>query len=175
MAVPDGPFDPVRTMASFSSSLRDPSALSIRDFAEGCLSISKILGGMGLCMKLAERDIIDKTGILQLRASAFAADAADPRGTSLQALVADEVSRGVQGRKDSTFVSASRSVLRLMWFLDFVTTLLRGLLEDGEGKSLSQLARGAYDSALAPHHPWLLRQTVSAGLLMLPSKDAFLE
>lgn len=78
--------------------------------------------------------------------------------------------------------------MRLCWFLDFITALLKVLLPGallGEGvdipadtpadgmASLSDAAKFAYDAALAPHHPWLLRKTVSAGLLMLPNKSNF--
>lgn len=99
-----------------------------------------------------------------------------------------QVSRGVERKNDKTYVSGARSLVRLCWFLDFVTTLLRVLLPgallgadvevpdnvpaDGMA-SLSDAGKYAYDQALAPHHPWLLRKTVSAGLLLLPSKPNF--
>ncbi len=86
--------------------------------------------------------------------------------------------RGVAARNDRSYVSAARSLLRLMWLLDFVQDLLRELLTphaDGTPlPSLAGAAGAAYQTALAPHHPWVLRKTVGGALMMLgTSREAF--
>jgi hypothetical protein len=35
-------------------------------------------------------------------------------------------------------------------------------------------ASTAYEEALAPHHPWLLRKTIGAAMYFLPTREAFL-
>lgn len=42
-------------------------------------------------------------------------------------------------------------------------------------EALKDSATAAYESALAPHHPWILRKTISAALSLLPSKEIFLK
>ncbi len=84
------------------------------------------------------------------------------------------MARGVAARFDWSYVSGARSLLRLMWFLDFVYHLLRHLL-DNPAATLRDSATVAYDTALAPHHPWLLRKTIAAALMVLPPKATFLK
>ena len=61
--------------------------------------------------------------------------------------------------------------MRLMWFLDFLATMIGELLADKQ--ELSACAQAAYDVALAPHHPWLIRKTIGAAMYFLPSKANF--
>ncbi len=85
-----------------------------------------------------------------------------------------QISRDVASRNDWTFVSGSRSLLRLLWFLDFVALLLAHILEQ-PGAPLKDAASVAYEAALSPHHPWILRKTIHAALHMLPTKETFLK
>jgi hypothetical protein len=104
-----------------------------------------------------------------------AAPAADERRVrlTLQFLIADELARGVAAVNDAkTFVSGSRTLLRLMWFLDFVVVLV-GHLHNTPAQSLKETVQRTYEVALAPHHPWLLRKTIGAATLLLPHRDTF--
>ena len=71
------------------------------------------------------------------------------------------------------FVSGSRSLLRLMWFLDFIYHLMHNLTSEPD-KELSESAQSAYDVALAPHHPWVLRKTIGGAIYFLPHRAHFL-
>lgn len=84
------------------------------------------------------------------------ADAAyGPVRLSLQWMVLWEMSqRKEKMNSPGTYVSGARSLLRLLWFLDFLHSLIGQLLEDR--KELRECAQVAYDAALAPHHPWIL-------------------
>ena len=42
-------------------------------------------------------------------------------------------------------------------------------------QELRKSAGHAYDVALGPHHPWLLRKTVGAAMLTLPYREKFLK
>lgn len=79
--------------------------------------------------------------------------------------------KGVEKQNAGTYVSGARSLLRLMWFLDFLAVLIRLLLEDA--LELKECAQKAYDEALAPHHPWVLRTTIGAAMYFLPYKAVF--
>lgn len=70
-------------------------------------------------------------------------------------------------------MSGARSALRLMWFLDFVYFMLDALLKDS-AVELKPAASKAYELALAPRHPWALRMTVGAAMMLLPSRNSFL-
>jgi hypothetical protein len=71
------------------------------------------------------------------------------------------------------YVSGARSVLRLMWFLDFLQSLLAQLADPASAKELKDCAQTAYDTALAPHHPWILRKTIGGAIYFLPHKATF--
>lgn len=72
------------------------------------------------------------------------------------------------------YVSGARSVLRLMWFLDFLRSLLAQLADADSAKELRECAQVAYDTALASHHPWILRKTIGGAIYFLPHKATFL-
>lgn len=93
---------------------------------------------------------------------------------TLQQLVSWEVEHGLAAKNDGKtgYVSASRSILRLMWFLDFVHVLI-SRLTSGPDVTLRSCAQDAYATALAPHHGWLLRKTIGAALLATPSRATF--
>lgn len=78
-----------------------------------------------------------------------------------------------KGHKKKTpyhyYVSGTRTLLRLTWFLDFFSTIIKNSF-DLPDKSFSECIRAAYDSALAPHHPWLVRKASAVGISLAPSK-----
>lgn len=144
---------------------------------------------LGSAFAIASADITEKTGILGVRmgemedlakrngsAAPHRGDSAPPAGDkpvrmTLQFLVDHEMRTGMHTSVDEPYVSAARSLLRLMWFLDFLSVLIRLLLEDKV--ELGECAQSAYDEALAKHHPWLLRKTIGAAIYFLPYKATF--
>lgn len=108
-------------------------------------------------------------------AHAAAVNALGPAKPTLQYLVNYEMARKLERTGDSgPYVSGTRSLLRLMWFLDFLHSLISNLVKEGDDKrELSSYAQEAYDVALAKHHPWLLRKTIGGAMHFLPAKAKF--
>ena len=100
----------------------------------------------------------------------------DPAGARLtvQFVVAWEIERKMTDKVGGKYTSASRSILRLLWFCDFLQVLLTHLTS-GESpfKTLKEMASDAYDKALAPHHPYLVRKTIGAAMYFCPTEAAF--
>lgn len=79
--------------------------------------------------------------------------------------------------------SCSRTLLRLMWALNFSDYLLDGLGKTSDPKSvlaesdrtLKWAVARAYDVALAEHHSWAIRRSVKTACTLLPSKEAFMD
>ncbi|XP_008434387.1 ceramide-1-phosphate transfer protein-like [Poecilia reticulata] len=75
--------------------------------------------------------------------------------------------------------SGCRTLLRLHRSLLWLKLMLEGLSEgpDAEGrfKTPGELSRDAYKVALAPHHPWMLRQAAEIVFLALPDREYFLQ
>ena len=89
-------------------------------------------------------------------------------------LHAVQIRRGVatQDLGDDAFRAGMRMTQRLMWFLDFVSTLLAKMAAEPD-LSMKQCISKAYEVALAPYHGWVLRNTIYAALLMSPTRDQF--
>lgn len=62
--------------------------------------------------------------------------------------------------KGKFYCCSSRTILRLMWFIDFVEDMLKGLVERTEDE-LSTICRESYEKCLGPHHTWIVRTTFS--------------
>ncbi|XP_036967126.1 ceramide-1-phosphate transfer protein isoform X2 [Acanthopagrus latus] len=75
--------------------------------------------------------------------------------------------------------SGCRTLLRLHRSLLWLKLMLEGLAEgpdaDGRYKTPGELSRDAYKVALAPHHPWLLRQAAEFVFHALPDRRFFLQ
>ena len=61
------------------------------------------------------------------------------------------------------YESTSRTLFRGCWFMDFLHNVFHGFVNERDIK-MSKLAQKAYDVALAPHHPYLLKK--AAGIAM---------
>lgn len=64
------------------------------------------------------------------------------------------------------YESTARTVLRLMWFLDYVAVLLEKLIIK-PNDSLGSICAEAYSIALAPHHPFAVRFAARTGMLVV--------
>ncbi|XP_076580957.1 ceramide-1-phosphate transfer protein-like isoform X1 [Chaetodon auriga] len=75
--------------------------------------------------------------------------------------------------------SGCRTLLRLHRSLLWLKLMLEGLAKgpdaEGQYKTPGELSRDAYKVALAPHHPWMLRQAAEFVFLALPDREYFLE
>ena len=61
-----------------------------------------------------------------------------------------------------------------MWMLDYLHILLEDLLKN-PSKKMKEASKAAYDAALGPHHPWLIRKTASVAVAAVPTKEEFLQ
>ncbi|XP_041842197.1 ceramide-1-phosphate transfer protein [Melanotaenia boesemani] len=97
---------------------------------------------------------------------------------SVQSMVEAELKAGVVNFLHRTD-SGCRTLLRLHRSLLWLKLMLEGLSEgpdaDGRYKTPGELSRDAYQVALAPHHPWFLRQAAEFVFLALPDRKYFLQ
>jgi len=92
--------------------------------------------------------------------------------SSLQTQIEYEIASGLTKRCDKTFTSTARTVLRLMWYLDFESLLIEGLLNNPYA-SMREICSDAYKHSLAPHHHWPVRQIAKLGMFTLHNRDEF--
>uniref|UniRef100_A0A665U3I6 Si:ch73-269m23.5 n=1 Tax=Echeneis naucrates TaxID=173247 RepID=A0A665U3I6_ECHNA len=97
---------------------------------------------------------------------------------SVRSMVEAELKEGVVSFSWRT-ESGCRTLLRLHRSLLWLKLMLEGLSEgpdsDGHLRTPGELSRDAYRVALAPHHPWVLRQAAEMLFLALPDRQHFLQ
>jgi hypothetical protein len=77
-----------------------------------------------------------------------------------------------QGHKKKTqyhtYISGTRTLLRLNWFLHFISQILKNMLNTND--QFNTCIKSAYMEVLAPHHSWLIKQSVSIVMNFASSK-----
>ena len=183
----DSRFSAEKLVIHFEVCARNSTDIPIADFVDGCSEIRKIVLNLGSAFGLASSDISEKASILRTRlaemSAAEASTAAVDYGTSspstpsfpltLQGLVKWEQARKCENSNTWTYVSGSRTTLRLMWFCDFISLLITHLLED-ETVELHDCARRAYVVALEPHHTWVVSTAIHTAIHFLPHRADFM-
>lgn len=75
--------------------------------------------------------------------------------------------------KYEKYCSASRTFLRLLWFMEFLIEIFKTILADRKKDNIKKIIGNSYDKILAPRHSWLVRRAVGAAMMfgMSGSKD----
>ena len=70
------------------------------------------------------------------------------------------------GHKDDEYKnyhSACRIFLRLLWFMEYLITVFKKILNSKEN-SVKKILGSSYDEILSPRHTWLVRKAVGAAM-----------
>lgn len=135
-----------------------------------CVALIEFAGTfnfLGVALSFACSDITTKAEVIRRN---FAARS-DLSG--LQSMVLSEVQEGRERKNSSKNPSTARTLLRMMWFLDFLISFSSRFASQTTRK-LSELVREAYDESLAPHHPWAVRTASRLGIKTVPNRQKFI-
>lgn len=143
------------------------------------LEFVKIFNQMGSAMSMAFNDITSKVGIIRRNCKSWS----DLKG-GIITMVRHEMALKINhlngenpkeapDKKYAGYESTARTILRLMWFLDFTSTMLSHILEDRK-MAVSTAAKKAYDVALGPHHPLLVRTGAGLAMMAAPGREKLL-
>lgn len=140
--------------------------------------ITKAFRALSVCLSVGFSDITSKVQVWRdLIKNIYKEE------NTIQEIVEKEISLNIhelngennrdKGHKKKTtyyeYVSGTRTLLRLTWFLDFFSTIIQNSF-DMPDKSFCDCIRAAYEKALAPHHPWIVRKASAIGISLAPSK-----
>ena len=132
-------------------------------FSSACFTLA------GAAFEFAGSDYRTKMAQLEAAAGQFA---------SVEELLDRETAAG---RRPEARGSVARALHRLTCGCKFVLLLLEGLVESLEADEAAQgdndlraVARSAYAGSMRYYHPAAVRMAVSAGLYLLPGREAFL-
>ncbi len=79
-----------------------------------------------------------------------------------------------EGHPLHKYESASRTILRLLYFLTLLTHLLKNMKQYPE-ELMANIARKSYEDSIAQFHPPVLREAIKAAFLTIPSRKEFME
>jgi len=148
-------------------------------FYKTMLEYVKIFDAMGSALQMAFKDISGKVwriGVnygLHPEVKGGIMDFIKWEESEKVAILNGENPEKVPDQKYLGYESTARTVLRLMWFLDFVSSLV-GQMETNRKTSVATACKKAYDQALAPHHDWKIRLAAKTAMTFAPGRKTLL-
>ena len=138
---------------------------AIFDFTKFFYQISSALS-MGFS------DITEKCEIMREKFKAY------PDATDIQNLLEKEMKLNIHklnrdnnselghgNDQYSNYISACRTFLRLLWFLEYLTDVFECVIKDDGNGPIKTILGNSYDKVLAPHHTFLVRKAVGIALM----------
>ena len=153
---------PLRKIAEafkeLEAAVNSPAAdVELAPFSLACSLVSPLFGCLGIAFKFAEMDYVAKVHDLS--------EASDSIST-LQVLLDRDIEAGCVRKAGSH----SRNLLRVKRGIDMVRVLFEQIIVT-KGNSLKDPASKAYAQVFAPHHGWVIRKAVAAGMYALPTRE----
>ncbi|KAM1008153.1 hypothetical protein PS2_004607 [Malus domestica] len=153
---------PLRKIAEafkeLEAAVNSPAAdVELAPFSRACSLVSPLFGCLGIAFKFAEMDYVAKVHDLS--------EASDSIST-LQVLL----DRDIEADCVRKAGSHSRNLLRVKRGIDMVRVLFEQIIVT-KGNSLKDPASKAYAQVFAPHHGWVIRKAVAAGMYALPTRE----
>jgi len=68
--------------------------------------------------------------------------------------------------KYSNYISACRTFLRLLWFLEYLNDVFENVLKDNGNGPIKTILGNSYNKVLAPHHGFFVRKAVGVALAL---------
>jgi hypothetical protein len=142
-------------------------------FLDACAQVVMFTAALGKTFGFASVDLNHKIDIVHRRIEEYskAHKGVSEQDVNLQQLVNYDIDRNLThaGKKAAP---ASRTILRLLWFIDFIRGMLRRLA-DNPSWEMKRACSETYEATLSPRHAFVLRRMVRMGLGMTPSRAVF--
>ncbi|XP_028998853.1 ceramide-1-phosphate transfer protein-like [Betta splendens] len=174
-------FQTWRLLLSLESSLSDDDDVLLEPYLQSWDQLLVFMESLGAVVRFFSQKVEEK--ILLMRQLSLSHGAEAPwkplsgAYRSVGSMVEAELGAGMvdfSRRSDS----GCRTLLRLHRSLLWLKLMLEGLAEGpdaaGRFKTPGELGRQAYQQALAPHHPWMLRRAAELLFVALPERGFFL-
>ncbi|XP_030287130.1 ceramide-1-phosphate transfer protein [Sparus aurata] len=195
---PGQSFQARRLLQYLKSSLSDADDVLLEPYLQSWDQLLNFMESLGTMVSFFSQKVREKVVLIRELSLKHSAEAHGKRGPrdhsglqtpesfglktgayrSVRSMVEAELKAGAVDFSRRTD-SGCRTLLRLHRSLLWLKLMLEGLAEgpdaDGRYKTPGELSRDAYRVALAPHHPWLLRQAAEFVFHALPDRRFFLQ
>ncbi|XP_077597722.1 ceramide-1-phosphate transfer protein-like [Stigmatopora nigra] len=166
---PGQSFQAWRLLHFLKSSVSVPNDVLLEPYLRSWDELITFMESLGSVVSFFSEKVKEKTDIVRRLLAAQGPDGGAYRSVRGMAEAELRAGRSPPG---------CRTLLRLHRSLLWITLTLDGLSQapdpQGRLKTPGQIGRDAYQVALAPHHPWVLRQAAELVFLALPDRDYFL-
>jgi len=165
---PNGDFFDLKSVHdSFVSCLVDDGDIELGTYLNAYMELQKFCHLMGTVFGFVGSEIGSKMEVLeQVRAKQ-----ADNFST-MKKMVQYEIDNKMLS--DNSYVSGSRTLLRLHRGLDFLRQFLKRVGELQPQDKTDVIGREVYNETLAKHHSWLVRKGAVLAMYVLPTRDVLL-
>ncbi|KAL6118195.1 uncharacterized protein ACO6RY_03042 [Pungitius sinensis] len=186
---PGQSFQAWRLLAYLKSSMANADDVMLEPYLQSWDQLLNFMESLGTMVSFFSDKVKEKVNLirelslkrdLEHHGKRGSGDKSGPQSEALHSirwLVEAELKEGVVDFSRRT-ESGCRTLLRLHRSLLWLKLMLEGLAEgpdsDGQYRTPGELSRAAYMVALAPHHPWFLRQAAEFVFLALPDRTFFL-
>ena len=168
------PFDFKKVFENLEKAAKNPDKLNPYYTISAIYDLTKFFKNISSGLSMGFSDITEKSQIMRERFKEF------PEATDIQDLLRREMQMqlniyklngdnnyelGHGYDKYKHYISACRTFLRLLWFLEYLTDVFVGVHNDNGSTAIKTIIGNSYDKVLAPRHPFLTRKAVGFALM----------
>ena len=165
------PFDFKSIFFKLQKASLTPQKLNPYYTLSSIFDFTKFFNEISSALSMGFSDITDKCGKMRQKFAAY------PDTTDIQNLLQTEINLNIHklngennkkfghGKDDyKDYVSACRTFLRLLWFLEYLIDVFENVVKDDGSGPIKTILSNSYDKVLAPHHTFLVRSAVGIAL-----------
>jgi len=171
----DVPFDFKQVAYKMEKASKKPDKLNPYYTISAIFDCTKVFYSISSALSMGFSDITEKCGIMRERFKECQ-EATDiqnlleiemkNKNVNLYKLNGDNNAEYGYGRGVyKNYISACRTFLRLLWFLEYLIDVFDSMLKDDGSGAMKTILGNSYDKVLAPHHPFLVKKAVGLALL----------
>ena len=168
----DVPFDFKQVAYKIGKASKKPEKLNPYYTISAIFDCTKVFYSISSALSMGFSDITEKCGIMreQFKRYDTATDIQNlleiEMGKNLYKLNGDNNAQLGHGNDEyKNYISACRTFLRLLWFLEYLTDVFDTMLKDDGSGAMKTILGNSYNKILAPHHTFLVKKAVGLALL----------
>ena len=166
------PFDFKSIFFKLQKASLTPTKLNPYYTLSAIFDFTKIFEKISSALSMGFSDITEKCGIMRQKFNVY------PFAKDIQNLLQTEINldlhklngdnnkklgHGKDNYKD--YISACRTFLRLLWFLEYLIDVFESVIKDDGSGPIKEILGNSYDKVLAPHHSFFVKRAVKVALM----------
>lgn len=168
----DVPFDFKLISTNLQKASKSPEKLNPFYTLSAIYDFTKIFKEISTALSMGFSDITEKCGIMREKFKEY------PDTTDIQNLLKTEMDKNLHRlNRDNNkelghgsdeyknYISACRTFLRLLWFLEYLIDIFESVLKDDGNGAIKTILGDSYNKVLAPHHTYLVKKAVGFALM----------